>query len=745
MHRSTRTASRPSPLRKGLLLATLLPTLSGLSQAALAQAETLLSRYPSMEGVRVFEPFYFVEFDPVTAMDLVQRTPGFNPQEETGGRGLAGARTNILINGRRPPPKGQSVWQQLSNRPHTSVIRMELIDTNAGASANIDMQGYTQVLNVILDDNNPDYYEANIEYWESGEGKPEQRNQDETRIGLIANLTKWGHELNLRGGSSGRSSRQPPEFVSIDPANPVQRRANPSEFELDNEYFEANGVFLLPADSSLALSARISDESYGNTPLAGNSTAGLVSESSGNSWENRDISGEFLLPAGSGSELLVAVVDTRNTNENTSSFASGASLLSSRRNQESGETAGRVRYQRRLTDALVLRSTLSTAFNYFEGNFSLLRDGVPQTLSGSSNRVEEERHSLNMEADWNWKPGWVVRGNLSSGAYKLEADGTDPNEQTEVKGLFSVAYQPWDRTTVTWESRREIGQLSLSQFLASSNLSSEILQAGAVRLDSERSWEHLLRYDQRFGDRGVLMLTLGRYETENPIRSMPLNDSLVVSQNAFPEVVRFFNSRFEYPFERFNLDNLILELRLDVRDTETRDPVTLIQREVAWARPVEWRVGLRKNPGNSAWSWGVNLFKHVNANNYGVRDTRYVQDSREWNAFVQWEPVNGLRLSAHMDSAVDYINVSDYYPGIRTTTLEPWYRAHTANRRFSSPRYVLQWRRSKYLEVTATYNVQSRFEGRETLTNLATGASTALYREIAEGPQYQLRVRLYNR
>src|SRR5690606_6994379 len=183
----------------------------------------------------------------------------------------------------------------------------------------------------------------------------------------------------------------------------------------------------------------------------------------------------------------------------------------------------------------------------------------------------------------------------------------------EVKGLFSVAYLPWDRTTVTWESRREIGQLSLSQFLASSNLSSEILQAGAVRLDSERSWEHLLRYDQRFGDRGVLMLTLGRYETENPIRSMPLNDSLVVSQNAFPGVVRCFNSRFEYPFERLNRENLVLELRLDVRDTETRDPVTLMQREVAWARPVEWRVGLRKSPGNSAWSWGVNLFKHVNA------------------------------------------------------------------------------------------------------------------------------------
>ncbi|MBT5483867.1 MAG: hypothetical protein HOK55_04000, partial [Gammaproteobacteria bacterium] len=69
------------------------------------------------QGIRVFVPAYYLQFDPVTALDMVQQTPGFNPQEQSGGRGLAGVRTNILINGKRPPPKGQSIWQQLSNRP----------------------------------------------------------------------------------------------------------------------------------------------------------------------------------------------------------------------------------------------------------------------------------------------------------------------------------------------------------------------------------------------------------------------------------------------------------------------------------------------------------------------------------------------------------------------------------------------------------------------------------------------------
>jgi outer membrane cobalamin receptor len=94
-----------------------------------------------------FEPDYYVEFDPTTARELVFRTPGFNMQQEDGGRGLSGVRSNILINGMRPPSKGQSVEQQLREIPVHAVARIELID--AGARLDIDMQGYPQVINVV--------------------------------------------------------------------------------------------------------------------------------------------------------------------------------------------------------------------------------------------------------------------------------------------------------------------------------------------------------------------------------------------------------------------------------------------------------------------------------------------------------------------------------------------------------------------------------------------------------------------
>ena len=136
-------------LRKGyvrLLILCILPT-SGIH----AQSDISVT-----EGIRVLEATYYAEFNPVTALDLVNRTPGFNLQQQSGSRGLAGVRSNILINGKRPPPKGQSIRQQLSDIPYISIAQIALIDS--GATLDIDMQGYPQVVNIILEEDRANFY-----------------------------------------------------------------------------------------------------------------------------------------------------------------------------------------------------------------------------------------------------------------------------------------------------------------------------------------------------------------------------------------------------------------------------------------------------------------------------------------------------------------------------------------------------------------------------------------------------------
>lgn len=704
-----------------------------------------LSQTAVSGGIRVFEHAYYLEFDPATALDMVTRTPGFNPEEQSGGRGLAGVRSNILINGKRPPPKGQSIWQQLSNQPYTNVTRIELIQN--GAAPDIDMQGYNQVVNVILEEERANYYELRTAYDKTGDGDPRQRNEERKELNLTGSFF-WGpHEFTLRGGRGGNRARSPAEFVAIDPANPRQRISARNEFDSERPYLELSSLFALPGDRSLSVNAETRRDERMSAPVVGPEAGqgAAVRESFGRDGESRAVSAEYRSPFGGNSELMIAVLDSLNEESTNSTFASGGDILSSVRESESGETASRLLWTWRPEEDFTLRTTLSTAFNYFGGTFSRFENGQRLPLGGSDSRVEEHRHSLTLQADWNRTDAWTLRGSLSGGAYQLETQDVAGDLQPEFKGWVSAAYQLRERTTITAESRYDIGQLGFSQFLASSNLSSDILQAGAASLDSERNWEHTLRYDQRYGDRGVVRLTLGYLKLLNPIRTVALSNSIIVSQNTFPEQRTWFDASVDYPFGRFGLDDLVLSAGFAVSGSETIDPVSREPRPVSWVRPLEWSLGLRKNPGEGQWSWGLNLWKRLYNDDYWVRETRDQWQSHEWNAFVQYEIVSGLRLSARAESPRNEMQLSRFFPAVRRGGLDPWFLAVTESRRDLATSLSLQWRRKNYLEVTATINSRPAFYSEQVLRSFSETTSTLLSREIDRSPGAQIQVRIYNR
>ena len=80
------------------------------------------------EGVLVFEPAFFVDARPDTALDLIARLPGFAfDSGNSGTRGLAGTAGNVLIDGRRPSTKSDDLDQILRRISAASVARVELV------------------------------------------------------------------------------------------------------------------------------------------------------------------------------------------------------------------------------------------------------------------------------------------------------------------------------------------------------------------------------------------------------------------------------------------------------------------------------------------------------------------------------------------------------------------------------------------------------------------------------------------
>jgi hypothetical protein len=122
--------------------------LAALSVPAIAQetVERAAQMTASREGVISYTPADFAAARPNTALDMINRLPGFGFDGGDNVRGFAGAAGNVLIDGQRPTIKTDTLSDTLARITIDQVERIELI---RGGAPGIDMQGRTVVANVI--------------------------------------------------------------------------------------------------------------------------------------------------------------------------------------------------------------------------------------------------------------------------------------------------------------------------------------------------------------------------------------------------------------------------------------------------------------------------------------------------------------------------------------------------------------------------------------------------------------------
>ncbi|MDC3239245.1 TonB-dependent receptor plug domain-containing protein, partial [Gammaproteobacteria bacterium] len=122
---------------------------------------------------------YFVDFNPMTAQDMVYRIPGVQTSSRSrsggggGGRGFgSGGSSEIIINGKRAAGKSNATGQQLQRITAQQVNYIEII---RGTSGELDVRGSGQIVNVVLFEelsSTSVNYEINMESYADQERKP---------------------------------------------------------------------------------------------------------------------------------------------------------------------------------------------------------------------------------------------------------------------------------------------------------------------------------------------------------------------------------------------------------------------------------------------------------------------------------------------------------------------------------------------------------------------------------------------
>jgi len=105
---------------------------------------------------------YFIKFEPVTLLDMLQRVPGvqaiIDSSDESGSgtnsggkseRGFGSGGDQILINNKRLSGKANSIKDTLERISAAQVERVEII---RGASSDLDVQSQGLVVNIIMEE-----------------------------------------------------------------------------------------------------------------------------------------------------------------------------------------------------------------------------------------------------------------------------------------------------------------------------------------------------------------------------------------------------------------------------------------------------------------------------------------------------------------------------------------------------------------------------------------------------------------
>ena len=433
-----------------------------------------------------YGPEFFAAKRPVTAYDMVLLLPGFSLEEGEEVRGYAGSGGNVLVNGRRPSTKVDTLADILQRIAAAGVARIELIRGAPG----VDMQGHTVLANVVLTSAGADQAALTVQALLYGDGHTGKSAQFDwsRRSGEVAAEASLvvAHLQNPQSGDGRR--------ILVDATGGLISDARAQVAEPQDKD-EASGALQVPAlggllrlkGSALYFSDRLEEENHVVAGLLGpheNHRSSTFRTRQG------EASGDFQRNVFPGATLELIGIQTLEKLEDVGDAFLDFELDNTRVKVLQGESIGRASLEYVLSPLLTVRGGGEFDFNFLDGDETLSIGGVPTPVPASHVRVTERRSEGFVAAVW--KP--IAALSLDASA-RLEASRLAVTG--DVQSAKSFVF-PKPRLVASWtfagedqlrlRLERTVSQLDFGDFVTSSTFDTQVVTAGNPRLEPERDW-----------------------------------------------------------------------------------------------------------------------------------------------------------------------------------------------------------------------------------------------------------------
>jgi len=625
----------------------------------------------------VYQGSFFTQYAPRTALDIVQRVPGFSldlgaTQTQQGSvdvRGFSGTAGNVVINGSRPSTKAETLDVTLSRIPAQQVIRVEL---GPGDLFGSDYAGKSQVLNVVLSQ------QAGIDGNVTAAAKRWYTGYINTDIQGSALIRRGASTINVSAGT-GRNRQQEEGTDDIRDVSTGQlvehRRKHNSYFNKDPFVSAAWGVEH-GADRAFHLNGRWQPSRFDLFQDNRVTPVGDPQHDDNLIQTYRDpvieLGGDVTRPLAGGALKFVGLATRRKRND-VDQYIQRSGLIEDNAPIDGGfrqsvharrnETIGRVTWARSNLFGLSFEAGAEAAYNTLDDKVDLLeidQNGQEKriTLPIADALVKEKRGEVYVNLGKTLSPSLRVDGGLNYEFSNLTVSGDAVADRTLkfLKPNLTIDWKPGGGWHTQFSVRRTVAQLNFYDFISVGDLSVHRVTGSNADLQPQRAWELRATVDHPiFGD-GLFKLDLGHDQVSL------LQDQILIVDDQGNEFSGpgnlgtgkrdFVTLTLDAPLGRL-WSGLRVKLTGTLQRTRVEDPISHRQRNWSGFWP-NWQYDLSVRRDAGKFSYGFELFDNQKITFFRTDEFDSNMNLGAYaTAFIEYRPTPRLAINFSVDNALD--------------------------------------------------------------------------------------------
>lgn len=631
-----------------------------LAAPAAGYGQALTSEATSTESVLSYGDDFFEIYNPITALDMIERLPGFTIDSGDTVRGFGGGAGNVLIDGARPSAKGQSLTDILRQIPADNVDRIDLI---RGRAPGIDMRGQAVVANVIRKASKT-----------SGFAELELRLSEGNRVttngtlSLTGEIAETAYTVGVRRFVFEDIDNQPETLLSPDRTalefRPEKADLVPHQWTVTANLERGLGAWTLRSNNELFLNDFVFRELSPSFDVASGAFLRTNTTFVNDKTKRIEIGGDAERDlTDSGSLKIIALQTFRDFESNQIFDELRANGSTTRVFQTIDENAGESILRGVATfnpsASLTLEFGVEGAYNFLDSNVVLAIDEgagpVPQNLPISNTKVEEYRAEPFANASWRPSKNLTLEAGLMTEISTLQQSGDAEETRSFVffKPSFNVTYDASPRDQLRLGFRRDVAQLDFSDFVTSSTLNEQTTDFGNPDLEPQRDLVVSAEWERRFSENDSITLLVERKRLEAVQSLVPIAGQFDAPGNIGDGTLWRARMDWQFSLDDIGLDNAVFEGWYQYSDSKVRDPVTGEIRQLSFGAPGsdapfrrhQVRVEFRQDFEKARWAWGWDYFFATPFEEFRLNERRRTAfGEKDLDAYIETSRFFGVKL-----------------------------------------------------------------------------------------------------